>query len=101
MLENVFKKVVKTGKYVTGLKEVVQSLKGSKIVIYSKTLCEKDVTRLVEGCRILSIPVLPYDGSTVELGKICGKPFRISTIAVKSPGEADLSPILEKTMNPL
>ena len=94
-LEKILQTAVKTGKYVAGLKEVSHSLKGSRLVIYSTALPEKKVSKIIEGCRALSVPFFPYEGSTIRLGRICGKPFRISALAVKSPGEADLTPILE------
>ena len=31
-----------------------------------------------------------YDGSSVALGKACGKPFMVSTLAIVAPGESDI-----------
>jgi large subunit ribosomal protein L30e len=31
-----------------------------------------------------------FDGSSVALGKACGKPFMVSTLAIVSPGESDI-----------
>lgn len=31
-----------------------------------------------------------FEGSSVALGKACGKPFMVSTLAVISPGESDI-----------
>jgi large subunit ribosomal protein L30e len=31
-----------------------------------------------------------FDGSSVALGKACGKPFMVSTLAIISPGESDI-----------
>jgi large subunit ribosomal protein L30e len=31
-----------------------------------------------------------YEGSSVQLGKACGKPFMVSALAVVDPGESDL-----------
>ncbi len=94
-LEKIVQKAVRTGKYVLGLKEVSQSLKGSKLVIYSTAISEKKVANILEGCKSLSIPVIGYEGSTHELGMMCRRAFRISAIAIKSPGEANLTPIIE------
>ena len=103
VLEKVLQTAVKTGKYVAGLKEVSQSLKGSKLVIYSTALPEKKVNKIIEVCQSSSIPILAYEGSTIKLGRLCGRPFRISALAIKSPGEANLTPILvnlKKTSTP-
>jgi large subunit ribosomal protein L30e len=34
--------------------------------------------------------VYTYDGSSVALGKACGKPFMVSALAVIDPGESDI-----------
>jgi large subunit ribosomal protein L30e len=31
-----------------------------------------------------------FDGSSVALGKACGKPFMVSTLAIVDPGESDI-----------
>ena len=31
-----------------------------------------------------------FEGSSVALGKACGKPFMVSTLAVVTPGESDI-----------
>jgi large subunit ribosomal protein L30e len=31
-----------------------------------------------------------FEGSSVALGKACGKPFMVSTLAIISPGESDI-----------
>jgi large subunit ribosomal protein L30e len=31
-----------------------------------------------------------FEGSSVQLGKACGKPFMVSALAVVDPGESDL-----------
>jgi large subunit ribosomal protein L30e len=37
-----------------------------------------------------SLRVVVYDGTNVELGNACGKPFPISALAVVSPGESNI-----------
>ena len=34
--------------------------------------------------------VYTFEGSSVQLGKACGKPFMVSALAVIDPGESDL-----------
>lgn len=31
-----------------------------------------------------------FEGSSVALGKACGKPFMVSTLAIVTPGESDI-----------
>ncbi|MBN1195075.1 MAG: 50S ribosomal protein L30e [Methanomicrobiaceae archaeon] len=31
-----------------------------------------------------------YDGSSIQLGKVCGKPFMVSALAIVDAGESDI-----------
>ena len=87
--------VAKTGKYVAGYKEVAKSVKGSKVVIASSTLDDSELGALQKTCDTAAVPFLKLEQSSVGLGKALGKQFRISALAIKSPGDANLKPVLE------
>jgi large subunit ribosomal protein L30e len=36
------------------------------------------------------IPVYIFEGSSMQLGKACGKPFLVSALAIVDPGESDI-----------
>lgn len=93
-LEKILKGVVKSGKYVLGLREVLDSVTGSKIVIASNSVSLEEFTKLSEACNSASVPLHRYGGTSVGLGRLCGKSFRVTALAVKSPGETDLSRLL-------
>ncbi|MGQ9719094.1 MAG: ribosomal L7Ae/L30e/S12e/Gadd45 family protein [Nitrososphaerales archaeon] len=90
-LEKVLRTVVKTGKVVIGSKEALRSVKGSKIVIYSSSLSEEKISKVVKECKSLEVPLMKFEGTSVDLGRICGRLYPISVMAIKSPGEGDLS----------
>ncbi len=93
-LEQYLTKVSKKGKLVFGTKEVLDELKGSKAVVVSKAFSRKDHQKLQRDCKKMSISILEYDGSSIELGKIVGKDFRISILSVKSTGGVETNEIL-------
>jgi large subunit ribosomal protein L30e len=88
-LERQLKSVTKTGKYVVGRKEVLGSLKGSKLVVWSASA--NVPPQILSECKTLQVPAIRFDGNPIELGKVCGIPYKVSVIAVKSPGDAVLS----------
>ncbi|MGB9660042.1 MAG: 50S ribosomal protein L30e [Nitrososphaerales archaeon] len=94
-LEKILRTVMKTGKFIIGAKEVSKSIRGSKIIIYSSSLPKDWVSEVVKTCKSLSIPFIEFKGTSIDLGRICGKPFPMSAIAIKSPGEVDLSPLIK------
>jgi ribosomal protein L30E len=87
--------VAKTGKYVAGYNEVAKSVKNSKIVIASSTIDDSELKALQKTCDTTSVPFLQLEQSSIGLGKALGKQFRVSVLAIKSPGDASLKPILE------
>ena len=88
-LEKQLKLVKKTGSYVVGRREVSTSLKGSKLLVWSGSASLPQV--ILDECKNLSVPAIKFAGNPVELGRACGIPFRVSVIALKTVGDADLS----------
>ena len=89
-LEKQLKLAAKTGKFIVGRREVLSGLKGSKLLVWSASA--NIPQQILDDYRAQSVPAVKFEGNPVELGRACGIPFRVSVIAVKSPGDADLTP---------
>ena len=89
-LEKQLKLVSKTGKYIVGRREVMSGLKGSKLLVWSTSANLPQ--SILDESKNLSVPAIRFSGNPVELGRACGIPFRVSVIAVKNTGDADLKP---------
>ncbi len=87
-LEKQLKVAAKTGKYVVGRREILGGVKGSKLLVWSASANVPQ--QILDECKTLSVPAVKFNGNPVELGHACGIPFRVSVIAVKSAGDADL-----------
>ncbi|MCX8191190.1 MAG: 50S ribosomal protein L30e [Nitrososphaerales archaeon] len=96
-MSRILKIAIKTGKCIIGSKQVAQSVKGSKLVILASSPSHVS-SRITELCKLNSVPLMIYKGSSVKLGQLCGKPFKISAIAIKSAGEADLTGLLKDSL---
>src|SRR3989304_1318770 len=83
-----------TGKCSVGLREVKESVKGAKVVILSRTVNADEKSQLQKTLDEHSVPYATLDISSVELGRLCGRPFRISAISVRTLGEASIDGIL-------
>ena len=84
-LAHALKVALDTGKVKVGLTETLAAAKAHKarLVIVAKTC--PDPTLQGER-RIGKVPVYHYDGTAVELGQACGRPYPISAMAVLEPG---------------
>jgi len=95
-LEKVIKDAVASDKYKSGIKEVLQSVKGSKLIIVSKSIDSADRAKLEEQAKTANVAVYEYPGTSVQLGKLCNRPFRVTAIAIKSGTAAEIEAIMSE-----
>jgi large subunit ribosomal protein L30e len=95
-LEKVIKDAVAADGYKSGVKEVLQSVKGTKLVIVSKSIDSNDRARLEEQSKTSNVPVYEYLGTSVQLGKLCNKPFRVTAIAINIGSAAEIDAIMSE-----
>lgn len=95
-LEKVIKEALASDKYKSGVKEVLQSVKGSKLIILSNTVPAPDRSKIEEQAKSANVALYDYPGTSVQLGKMCNKPFRINAIAIKSGTSEEITSILSE-----
>jgi large subunit ribosomal protein L30e len=95
-LEKVIKEAITSDKYKSGVKEVLQSVKGSKLIILSNTVTGSDRSKIEEQAKSANVALYDYPGTSVQLGKMCNKPFRINAIAIKSGSADEINSILSE-----
>ena len=84
-LAHALKVALETGKVKVGLTETLEAAKANKArLVIVATTCP-DATLKGER-KIGKVPVYHYDGTAVELGQACGRPYPISAMAVLDPG---------------
>lgn len=89
-IEKVLKDVLSANKYKCGTKQVLQYMKGSKLIILSNTLRCQSRSKIEEHAKLSNVPLYLFDGNSLKLGKLCNKSFRISAIAVRSATDAEI-----------
>lgn len=81
-------KAVKTGKVIIGANRTVDAAaNGSAKMVILASNCPEDIKKKVQET---NVPVLEYEGTSVELGPVCGKPFTIAAMAIIDVGESDI-----------
>jgi large subunit ribosomal protein L30e len=95
-LANNIRLAVDSGKVAMGVNSVMDSIKQNNaklIVIASKN--REDILQDVQHLsKVSNIKTVMFEGNSIELGAICGKPYSISVLAVLEAGN---SRILEET----
>jgi len=83
------RRAIKTGNVILGqnnTEKCINEGKAQMIVIAGN--CPPEFKAKVADKKDLFIHT--FEGSSVALGKACGKPFMVSTLAIVSPGESDI-----------
>ncbi len=87
---------VDTGAVTLGSDKSVQTLKlgKGKLVIVAQNCPEEIREDIMYYSKLSDIPVYTYEGSSVELGSVCGKPFTVATLIIKDPGDSTLLEVM-------
>lgn len=86
-LAHALKVALETGKVRIGLAETVAAAQAKKAKLLIVTRSCPD-PKLTTERAFGKIPVYHYEGTAVELGQACGKPFPISAMAIVEPGSS-------------
>jgi len=102
VLARVLKEAMKTGKYTIGTKEVISELKSAKMVVAASTLSSGDSEEggLVKEAEKNKVPVVKIDKSSAQLGRMIGRPFRVSAIALRVVAEGDFRQLVGSPSQP-
>ncbi len=97
ILEKALKDSMKEKKSILGSKQVLGSLKNSKLVILSQSAPKKFANKIIEGAKKEKVSTLQFEGSSVALGRLCGLQFRVSTISLTSVSDANIKSIMKES----
>ena len=96
LLEKVIKEAMDDKKCSLGTKEVIGSMKNSKLIILSQSIQKNTLQKIEETANSSKVPTLNFNGSSVELGRLCGTQFRISALSLKTLSETNLKTLLKE-----
>ena len=96
LLEKVIKDAMDDKKCSLGAKEVIGSMKNSKLIILSQSIPMNTLQKIQETATSSKVPTLNFKGSSVELGRLCGTQFRISALSLKTLSETNLKTLLKE-----
>ncbi len=88
---------VKTGKVSFGANSALQNAQTGKAkLIILASNCPEEVREDVERYSKLSnLPVITYKGSSLDLAATCGKPFSVSALSIREPGDSEILRLIE------
>jgi large subunit ribosomal protein L30e len=97
ILEKSLRDARKEEKLTMGTKQVLNSVKTSKLIILSQSIKKEMLEKIESDAKKEKIPLVNFQGTSVALGRLCGLQFRISTISFTSIDDASIKSILKDT----
>ena len=83
------RRAIKTGNVILGQNNTENCVKEGKAqMVVIAANCPENFKSQLAGYEKIFIHT--FDGSSVALGKACGKPFMVSALAIVNPGESDI-----------
>jgi len=88
----------KTGKIQIGASSALKSakVKKAKLILLASNCPQKIRANIEYYCRLSEVPVSLFKGDSSYLGALCGKPFEVSVLAIKDPGDSNILKITEE-----
>ena len=93
-LAKILKEGVKNNKIKTGYKEVLQYIKGTKLIILSKTLTPEKEEKIKKSAVESAISVISYPVNSVLLGRLCSLSYGTSVVSLKNVSDEELKELI-------
>lgn len=97
-LSTAIRLVVDSGKFEFGYRRASKNaiLGKSKAFVLARFAPQKMREEIEKYSKASSIPVIEFEGSSLELGSACGKPFSISVLSIYEEGSSNILQIAKK-----
>ncbi len=83
---------VDTGKVVLGARELMKAVNGkhAKLVIVASKGKADTVSDVMHACKVGEVKAIRFEGNSMDLGAICGKPYSVNGLAVLEAGNSNI-----------
>ena len=91
-VEREIRLLVETGKVSFGTRQAVKAVLLGEVkgVIYARNLPKEVKTDVIHYAQSSGIEAIEFSGTSMELGKLCGRPHPVGVLAIYEEGEGSL-----------
>ena len=97
ILEKTLKDAVKENQCILGTKEVLNSISKSKLIVLSRSIQTETRQKIESDAKKSKIPTLTFNDTSVNLGKLCGLQFRVSTLSLPQISDSDITSLKKES----
>ncbi|MFB0501961.1 MAG: 50S ribosomal protein L30e [Candidatus Bathyarchaeia archaeon] len=90
---------IRTGKVLFGANNAVRNARigKAKLIIVAANCPQKIRGDIEYYCRLSDVPIVIYNGTSIDLGSVCRKPFMVSALTIREPGDSEILKLAEAT----
>lgn len=90
---------IRTGKVLFGADNAVRNARigKAKLIIVAANCPQKIRGDIEYYCRLSDVPIVIYNGTSIDLGSVCRKPFMVSALTIREPGDSEILKLAEAT----
>ncbi len=83
---------VETGKVDFGSRKGLHNAFTSqaKAIVVAKNTPQEVRDRVLKNARATGVKIVEFEGSSMELGAVCGKPFPVAVLSIYDPGTSNI-----------
>ena len=83
---------VKSGKVSFGCAGALEAARSSKarLIVLASNCPEDARSEILHGAKLSELPVCIYEGTSVDLGGVCEKPFLVAAVIIHEPGDSKI-----------
>tara|TARA_B100001750_G_scaffold219548_1_gene206493 strand:+ start:358 stop:708 length:351 start_codon:yes stop_codon:yes gene_type:complete len=96
LLEKALVDAIKERKRTLGTKQIISSMENSKLVLISRSLPTESTKKIEESAQNHNVPLIHFNDTSVQLGKLCGLRFRVSAISLSTLSNTNTQAILKE-----
>ena len=97
LLEKALKDAMKEKKRSLGTKQVLNSIKSSKLIVISQSVPKNTAKTIQDEAKKQKVSTVNFEGTSVALGRLCGLQFRVSIISLTTVSDANIKSILKES----
>ena len=96
-LDKAIKTALRTGKVEFGANNALKNAKTGKTkMVVLATNCPETIRDAIENySQLAGVPLVMYKGTSTDLATLCEKPFIISALSIKEPGDSEILRVTE------
>ncbi len=81
-----------TGKVTIGNREVMRTITdaSARVVVVAANGKKEIVEDIVHMCGVAQIKVFKFNGNSLDLGALCGKPYSVNAISIMNGGSSSI-----------